>query len=190
MSDSHYALIMSPVQPAILPNETLFQFVERFASALQDREDQIGGYTGDGLTGAQAAELVAKLRPVYEGLETSTTAAIAWAAFRASVEAETAWILPENDAIGQQLIWAMGVVRDSRKEPIQGLISETNVNEYVSLHFIRQAAKTPRKVTWQPHHVAACASETPLLVGRRTAPKLSKTSGLEFSSAFSLLPRS
>ena len=37
---------MLTVQPAILPNETLLQFIERLITALKDREDQLGEYVG------------------------------------------------------------------------------------------------------------------------------------------------
>ena len=95
----------------------------------------------------QGEELLAKLHPIYEGQSTAP-AQLVFNAFRASVEARTAWIFPERDSIGQQLEWAMGVVQESLLIPLEssGLMSRKDIEEFINLHLIIQAAKRQEKL--------------------------------------------
>lgn len=125
-----------------LANETVFQYLVRFVALLKDREEQLGGHSGDGLTAAQADDLLEKIRQVAEPPNGDVPVSDMWEAFRATVDAETSWLFEERDPIGKSIAWALRRLQETFGKFLEdyGPVSHEDLDKYVSLSLVRQAA--------------------------------------------------
>lgn len=91
--------------------ETLFEFVCRHAELVKARESKLGAYPGDGPTSEQVDSLLAALRPVFETPDPHA-AHVVWVAYKAAVDTELRWLLPERDPIGGAMTAALREVQN------------------------------------------------------------------------------
>jgi len=109
---------------------------------LKAREAELGRHTGDGLTAAQADELLEKIRIVLEWPDENIPPTPIWEAFRATVNAETAWLFEDRDPIGASIIRASRQIRNTLKATLEdfGDFPNEDLQKYMDLSALAQAA--------------------------------------------------
>ncbi len=113
MADTGRPYIPNPELVKVLAGtgETLLQFVCRHAEMVKGRESKLGAYPGDGPTSEQVDSLVAALRPIFETPDPHATDVV-WHAYKAAVDTEMRWLLPERDPIGDAMTVALREVQN------------------------------------------------------------------------------